>query len=40
VRIITSRIPAPVEGMKLRIFDGDERGRGDKAPPAPEEKGE
>lgn len=38
VRIITSRIPAPVEGMKLKIFDGNEGG-GEKTPPAmPEEK--
>jgi RND family efflux transporter MFP subunit len=39
VRIITSRIPAPVEGMKLRIFDGKEGDRDNKAPSAPEEKG-
>jgi RND family efflux transporter MFP subunit len=39
VRIITSRIPAPVEGMKLRIFDGREEGREDKTPSAAEEKG-
>jgi RND family efflux transporter MFP subunit len=39
VRIITSRIPAPVEGMKLRIFDGNERGIKNQAPSAPEEKG-
>ena len=38
MRIITSRIPAPVEGMKLKIFDGNEE-RGENSPASmPDEK--